>query len=240
MGSIEITNSINSFALELLDKLVSSDEGNVVISPISVANAMAMAAAGATQGSTNAQELENVLRLPITSEKGANQLGKALVQMMSTDPKVQIVLANSQWTNGTILESFKEGIRRDYDAEVFQLPSTPDPINSWVKEKTDSLIEKIIDQIDPLVVAILVNAIYFKGEWQSQFDADETQIDSFYITPKQDIGVQMMHRTDKKMYYTRCDFGPEVGDVQVAELPYGTGEHFSAVILLPDAREGAT
>ncbi|KAK3285538.1 hypothetical protein CYMTET_6864 [Cymbomonas tetramitiformis] len=194
---------------------------------------MAMVSTGATPGSKNALELEKLLRLPITSQDCSQSMQILMQQLKSDDPKVNVLVANSQWSRSSILESYKERIGREYAAEAFDLPASPQPINAWVKAKTNSLIPEVLSNIDPLVVSILINAVYFKGEWTNRFDAEHTVEAPFHVSPTVQLPVQMMMRKDKKMLYAEVSAGDKESRAQVVELPYGEGEQFSAVVVLP-------
>lgn len=235
MSSNNVASSLNSFGLDLLHILLKTETENVAISPASVALAMAMVSAGATPTSKNALELEKLLGLPITSQDCSQSMQILMQQLKSADPKVNVLVANSQWSRSSILESYKERISREYAAEAFDLPASPEPINAWVKAKTNGLIPEIMSDVDPLVIALLINAVYFKGEWTNRFDTEHTVEAPFHVSPTVQLPVQMMMRKDKKMMYADVSAGDEVtsGRVQVVELPYGEGEQFSAVVLLP-------
>src|SRR6185436_12054002 len=79
---------------------------------------------------------------------------------------------------------FLDGVRASFGAEVrgldFNDPAAAGTINGWVKTATGGRIDKIVDPpIDPMTVAFLLNAVYFKGDWRSRFDPKETQTAPF-------------------------------------------------------------
>jgi serpin B len=178
---MEVASSFNEFGLDLFNTLSSVESGNVLISPLSIATALSMVAAGTTVDSTNAQQFDKTLRLPVTSDSTRDTLRSALQRVSSVDPKVKLLLANSQWTRGSIKESYKKQLSEVFDAEVRELPESPAPINEWVSDNTGGLIEKILDEVDPLAVAVLINAVYFKGEWANKFDKDNTRDMKFLL-----------------------------------------------------------
>src|SRR5690606_22861038 len=83
-----------------------------------------------------------------------------------------------------------------YHAEVAGIdvldPGSVEIINSWIERQTEGLIKDILDQVRPDAVMYLVNAIYYKADWKSQFDPAKTQKESFYVSPGKEVKVDMM------------------------------------------------
>jgi serpin B len=105
-------------------------------------------------------------------------------------------------------------------------------INAWIEEKTENRIQEMIPRglLDATVCLILVNAIYFKGNWASQFDQGLTSDAPFWVTPAEQVQVPMMSQT--------IEFRYREGDgLQVLELPYA-GDDLSMVVLLPKEIDG--
>jgi len=105
-------------------------------------------------------------------------------------------------------------------------------INSWVSEKTNKKVTEIVPEsaIDSLTRLILVNAVYFKGDWAKKFKSDLTKDADFHVSPTEILKVQMMFM-DSKFYYGVND---EL-HCQAIELPYA-GDTLSMVIILPDLK----
>lgn len=68
-------------------------------------------------------------------------------------------------------------------------------INNWVENRTHNLIKDLLPSgtIDSNTNLVLVNAAYFKGIWETQFDPANTKQELFYITPSKQTFVDMMH-----------------------------------------------
>jgi serine protease inhibitor len=103
-----------------------------------------------------------------------------------------------------------------YDAEVSALDfgneqQSLETINGWVAEKTHDKIETIIDRISRNHVMFLLNAIYFKGTWQKEFNEKSTEKLPFYLENGESIQTEMMQRLDT--------------------LPYASNDLFSAIEL---------
>jgi serpin B len=102
----------------------------------------------------------------------------------------------------------------------------PTQINGWIESKTNGLIKNMIDQLDPSTVMLLINAIYFKGKWESQFNKDKTVQGTFYKPDGTTAQVPMMKQTSEFKIYNGQGF-------TLAELPYGQG-NFVMDVILPD------
>jgi serpin B len=105
-------------------------------------------------------------------------------------------------------------------------------INSWVEERTESRIKDLIAPgvLDRWTLLVLVNAIYFKGEWTSQFDGNLTGEAPFWVASDSQVQVSMM--TQKHDFRVG-----EVDGLQILELPYA-GDDLSMIVLLPKEMDG--
>jgi serpin B len=82
----------------------------------------------------------------------------------------------------------------------------------------------MLDGLDPNTVMLLINAIYFKGKWNSQFDKENTVKESFYKPGGVTSQVPMMKQTSDYKIFNGEGF-------TIAELPYGQGNFVMDVIL---------
>ena len=98
----------------------------------------------------------------------------------NSGPKVEISIANSIWARqGVEFNSgFLDRNRLFFGAEIasldFSAPEATATINEWVSTNTKGKIKKIVQEIDPGTLLFLINAIYFKGSWQEEFDKSKT------------------------------------------------------------------
>ena len=148
-----------------------------------------------------------------------------------TDPSTQLAIANSIWTNRNveILPNFISLNKTYYNATVegvdFGSLATVDRINKWAAENTKGLIDKVIETISEDDLMYLLNALYFKGTWTTEFDAEKTSKMNFTTNDGSKTKVDMM--------YQEALFGyAEDQTMQLIELPYGN-EAFSMMVLLP-------
>lgn len=111
--------------------------------------------------------------------------------------QVELTVANSIWAKSDVLDSFKSVCETNFEAQTHSLDGAG-PINSWVDKATKGMIKKLVDQ-EPPGPAVLLNAVYFKGQWMHKFDAAKTVrcIASFLQSnPRVRIGVsQPLNRT---------------------------------------------
>ena len=105
-----------------------------------------------------------------------------------------------------------------------------DTINSWIDSATEGLIDKMIEPpIDPLTIMYLINAIYFKGEWATQFEPEDTFDDTFNSFGGEKQSVRMMSRQGEIDYLDN-------GNYKAIRLPYGEGKS-SMYCILPGEGE---
>jgi serine protease inhibitor len=234
---VALVDSENSFAFDIFGKILENEGGakNIIISPLSISYALSMTLNGAN-GTTREAMLEALRVNGITQEQINNSYNKLTEALLSVDKRVIITIANSVWSREDfpVKKSFIDILETYYDAEskIFELnnPETPGIINKWIEDNTNGLIKDMIDELDPDVVMLLINAIYFKGMWKYQFDKSDTDEKPFYRNADVTVEVPMMSQeTDFKVYLGE--------NFTLAELPYGQG-NFVMDIILPDEIDG--
>ena len=203
-------------------------EGNVFFSPYSITEAMAMVNAGA--GGNTATEIAKALSIgggQKTVSQRLQELRKHLMAVANQDDN-KLNIANALCVTGKTPEQAYQGIvRQQFGGEIFS--GGLGKINGWVKEKTEGNIEKILDQLSPNSACVLLNAIYFKGNWQDSFDTRHTHKAPFHLADGKKVDVDMMKRKGRiKVLRDR-------GFVAV-ELPYQT--RASMVLILPENADG--
>ncbi len=223
-----LTAGYNTFGIGLFLSEVSGGNGeNVFVSPVSVALCLGMAYNGAS-GST-ASEMALLLGAGGITVEGFNSANETLIKGLSdTGTGITLSIANSLWLKDgfPFRKEFVKRNEKSFGAGVFQL-NTEKEINDWVKKRTEQMIPSIIDSVDPADIAILVNAIFFKGEWTVEFDEDNTRDKPFH-SPKGEKTVPMMKRTGDLICH-----GNEL--FQAVRLPYGKDGGTSMLVLLPAA-----
>lgn len=231
-----LVDADNEFGLKLF-RAVSEDEGdeNLFISPLSISMALGMTLNGA-DGETYAA-MQKTLELNGLSESEINASYRSLIDLLrDLDPEVVFEIANSIWhREGFSVEAdFLDVNRQSFDSEVRELdfsdPEAPGVINGWVAEKTRGKIEEIVEQIDPLTMMYLINAIYFKGTWTYEFDPEATRSRPFTGMNGTQNDVPMMEQETDLGYF-------ETEIFQAVDLPYGDSLYSMTVILPRHGRQ---
>jgi len=221
MGDAELAKNVNRFGSEVFKPLAASNPGdNVFFSPVSIAAAMSMVRIGATPNSSAEKELDRYL--PCAGSllrKLANEL-----EMETED--VQTKFANSLWMSENLNPSYKDQMQR-LNAFTEHLPKTPEPINKWVEGQTNGLIKDLLSKIDPEMIAILVNAVYFRGSWALQFSPEATTDHPFELANGKKENCRMMSLSKNVMFRELPSGAKSV------KLSYGKSREFYAVLTLP-------
>jgi len=158
---------------------------------------------------------------------------------MKEKGNILLKFANALWpqVGYSFLEEFLSLIEEYYGVSITPVDySDPETarrkINAWVEEKTQEMIKELIPPglLDPLTSLVLINAVYFKGNWANQFNQSLTRDAPFLVTHDEQIQVPMM--TQKHEF----GYGESAG-LQVLELPY-SGDNLSMTVLLPTETDG--
>lgn len=235
----QLVTGNNKFALQLYQEL-RSNEGNLFFSPYSISSALAMTYAGARD--TTADQMAETLHFPKAQADAHLAFANlaAHFQDIQASGEVTLTIANALWLQQDfdVLESFLNIVKEQYQAGIFQVnfkaayQDVRERINTWVAEQTN---QKITDLLPPgtlseLTRLVLTNAIYFKGEWSTQFDPEHTQEEIFWTSPEKEVKTPLMHRKGSFQY-------GENDTVQILQIPY-TGDQISMVVFLPKAKDG--
>ncbi len=243
-SAIAAASAVNDFGFDLYRALLTNgSDTNQVISPASVALAMAMARVGA-RGET-ASQMDQVLRSLGADghTTGINSLDQALTARsgtfkdnMGNDQDVTLAIANApfaqqdeQWQQpflDTLAQAFGAGLqlvdyKNDYEG-ARQL------INGWVDEQTHDRIPQLLGpgSLSAMTRLVLVNAIYLKAPWLTPFNADLTKTASFTRLDGSTVQVPMMATQEELGYASGSGW-------QAVELPY-VGGSLAMDIIVPD------
>lgn len=171
---------------------------NVLISPLSVQLALAMTANGAN-GQTR-EEMEALLGGGISLED-LNEYLHTYVNSLSSEEKYKLHIANSIWFRDDenrlhVEQDFLQRNADYYGAQIYKAAfdtQTLRDINTWVKQNTDGMIHKILDDIDRDDVMYLINAIAFDAQWQTGYESSAVRTREFTNVAGKKTSVQMMH-----------------------------------------------
>lgn len=233
-----VIGGVNSFGLDLIREVVARDgRANIVLSPLSASMALGMTLNGA-DGETFSR-MRATLGFADLSQEEINDSYHGLIELLTElDPEVRFDIANSLWANEDVpfhaafLEAVKQAFEARSESRDFRDPATLAEINAWVEQSTNGLIDRILDELDPELALLLINAISFDGAWTTRFDPGETSRQGFTRADGSTVQVDMMSITDVEF---PLGFG---SDYTAVELPYG-GAAFAMVVIVPheDARD---
>jgi len=234
-ANASIANSINNFTFKTYS-LLSNEPGNLFFSPLSISTALSMAAEGA--GGKTLEEMRNILEL--SNDSSANRRGfESLLSSLNVrNASYNLSIADAIWIEKTfsVKQEFSSTLSTYYHAMAQQADFANNPdrermnINSWVAGKTNNKILDLIPQggLDSYTRLVIVDAIYFKGNWAQQFNDSDTQNATFFISQSRNVSVPMMHlsRSENASYYSE-------NELKALEMDY-QGDNLSMLILLPD------
>ncbi|MBU5593861.1 serpin family protein [Amphibacillus sp. MSJ-3] len=228
-----IIDANNQLGFDLLSTIESDENGNTFISPTSLFMALSMVYNGA-DGETR-QEMVDTLQLDEIEGDQLNQANASLLAIMNDDSRqAELKMGNSIWLNQEFQfqNDFLENNQHYYHAEMQEIGvadgKSADQINKWVSEATNEKIDQIVDvPLNPDIVAMLINAVYFQGTWTYPFDENRTEEHAFHLEDGSTKNVPLMTLKKNFMYM-------ENGDFQAISLPYGDDEEMSMQIFLPN------
>ncbi len=226
-----LVNGNNAFALDLYHALPGGD--NLIFSPYSISLALAMTYAGA-RGETATQMAQTLhFSLPDASLHAAfNRLDLNLNQQ--DDPSFRLHIANALWAQKAhpFRREYLELLAVNYGAGVHladfsQSEPTRREINAWVSRQTENKIQNLIPAgaLDAMTRLVLVNAIYFKADWETPFDPNKTGDAPFYLLDGSQVTVPMMSAELIGVRYGRG------GTYEAIELPYQGGTVVMDILL---------
>jgi serpin B len=232
-----VADGNNRFAFDLYAQL-RQKEGNLFFSPYSAHTALAMTATGA-RGKTR-DEMLKVLHLPDDDRK---MLASGDLAGFYAHPRrdFELSVANAIWGQKgrgwrpEWLDMQNNRFSAGFHEADFQANSEGERqrINRWVEEKTRDRIKELAlpHQITPKTTMVLVNAVYFKGKWATQFDPKRTHDAFFHLADDGRVKVPMMYGSMKCGYAARPD------GTTMVQLPYRGGE-LAMVVILPRFPDG--
>ncbi len=228
----EFVSDNNAFTLNFLKTVNATDKSgkSFIYSPLSITYVLSMvndAAEGTTQ-----KELEQTLGFRKGGIKEVNQFCKTLIDSLPmVDQKVQLHIANAIFVNknSQLKPQFQKDMKDYYQAMAesldFATNKSLNRINGWCNDKTKGMIPKILDELDPVAVSYLLNAIYFKANWTNEFKEALTKTDTF-TTAKGPAMLPLMQQEKQFSYVKNSTFS-------AVDLPY-SNRLWSMTVMLPE------
>ena len=211
-----------SFQSSIFSEVNLDNKGkNVIVSPLSMFQVLGLT----TNGAVGETQSEMLSTLQTSNVVNLNSLNLKVIQKVKNF--VTVELANGVMSLFNPIKSFVK-ICDQYEAPIQKLISK-EQVNEWCSEKTHGKITEILDELNPATVMLLLNAVYFRGEWVYPFNPDHTFDGTFYTAAtdsKNAKKAKFMTQTREFKYYQNKE-------IQAIELPY-KNDSMSAVILLPN------
>lgn len=185
----------------ILAKLIENEDNldkNIMISPLSINMALQMAMNGMSDACRSEYEAFYGKTLAELNEEN-----KKLIERYADNSVLSI--ANSIWVREDLIDELNkdvdEAVKKNFDSEIYTLDlSDVSGVNKWVSDKTHEMITKILDKLDPDTVSVLLNAIYFKGNWKEQFEDYQVSTDKFTLEDGTQVETDFMSETSDGLY----------------------------------------
>ena len=205
------------------------DDKNYMVSPFSLKMAMSLAANGA-DGTTKDEILT---AFGIDNLDSYNTAAKELIERYEGTSSVKLNVANSIWLNKDVagkdikftdeykklVSEYYKGTASEEDAKNIAMK-----INSWVEKKTNNKIKNLLPESDAKFLSVLVNTIYFKGEWAEQFEEYATKEEDFTDRNGKVEKTDFMHKTERYRFY-------EDENMKMVRVPYKGGKTAMYLVL---------
>jgi len=238
----DFPSAINAFTQKFHSKYVDSkpDEANLVFSPFSIHNALAMLASGATTGSETQMELLNVLG-GLGDIKKLETAYKELLDEYRDFNKASRALefGNKVWMaeEGSVEDSFRALSGSVYYSEIGPLEDA-EAVNEWVSKRTNGKIKKLLDQLSADTKFLLTNVVYFHDTWTASFlelEPEYETIPEFKLLNgrKGKSEPKWMSRSSKKFILRNITLGGM--QLNAVSVPYSQdkGGRFDMVLVVP-------
>ncbi len=227
----------NAFAGDLYGAL-RAQEGNLFLSPASISIGLAMGEAGA-RGETEA-EMARTLHLPPNTPAIHDAFGALVRLLKQRELNSELQTMNTLWSQKgfVFFDTYMRVVKDLYSAQAFEADfigsanSARRLINNWTAEQTNDRIRNLLPAglLDSYTRMVLVNTIYFKARWTTEFTKANTEDAPFHLTPDQTVQIPMMHQKGTYRY-------GENETMQLLEKTYAGG-CIAMTILLPRAVDG--
>ncbi|XP_037541652.1 alpha-1-antitrypsin homolog [Nematolebias whitei] len=210
-----------------------ADGKNIFYSPLGISTALSMLSVGA-RGDTHTQ-LFSSLGYSTLNQARVNEAYEHAFHMLNHSQENQLLeVGNSVAvrTGFNPLPAFLNDIQHYYTGEVFNVDfEKPDEakeqINQHIATKTHDKIKDMMKDLDPQMAMILINWVYFRGQWEKPFNGNLTTKGDFHVDENTKVEVDMMKKTGRFDYYRDHN-----NYVTVILLPYKGNT--SMMIVLPD------
>ncbi|KAK3606706.1 hypothetical protein CHS0354_013549 [Potamilus streckersoni] len=239
--SSELAISINEFAFDLYQQIGASSADDIFLSPFSISTVMSMVYLG-SKGET-AKQMSRTLKMENMPKIIHEKFEEYIKLIKAENTNVTLTTANRLYphTGKEILDEYIMTCFKHYKTDVVpadyaeRASDVEKEINSWIEKETKGKIKNLIPSgsLSPLTVLVLVNAIYFKGDWAMKFKPENTVVQPFYKLDGDAAKVYMMKSRMERTWYGE----DQSLDCKALQLPY-KGEDLYMLVLLPNKMDG--
>lgn len=225
----------NEFGFRLFNELVKGKEQqNLAVSGLSAAIALALFREGCEGPSRKC--VGDALGYPGNDTGESARAYADLLALLNGRTEATVRTANAVVVKpGLVVEpaflkTAQELFQADVSSRDLMAPETRQSLNDWASRQTDGMIPELMGDVNEETFAVLLNALYFAGEWEVKFAVGDTEPADFHPETGEPFKVPMMSGKVEAAVRSYEDFG-------AARLPY-KGKDYSMVLMLP--HEGKT
>ncbi|KAF6121655.1 serpin family I member 1 [Phyllostomus discolor] len=240
-GATPPEGTIAELSVNMYNNLrATGEDENILFSPLSITLAMGMMELGA-QGST-LKEVRHSMGYDSLKTGEEFSFLKEFSNMVTAEKSQYVMkIANSLFVQNEfhINDKFLQMMKKYFNAEVNHVDfseniAVANHINKWVENNTNSLLKDLVSprDFDSATRLALISAVYFKGNWKSQFRPENTRTFSFTKDDESEVQIPMMYQQGEFYYGEFSDGSNEAGGIyQVLEIPY-EGDEISMMLVL--------
>lgn len=191
---VTMLNGYADFSQESFAAILQNNSGNISYSPLSLYYPL-MLTLQASQGTT-ADQLKTLLHVPQTDN--AENMGNLYRRLYVDNESGQLKIANSLWVQKDypIKKEFTQTANKQFYAAAYDVDfskaETADLMAAWIREHTNGNLSPSIQTDEAMRIAIL-NAIYYKARFESEFNKQDTKKDTFYAEDG-NVTADFMHK----------------------------------------------
>lgn len=234
----EFQDSNLQFAADVYQALSHKNELNFLVCPLSAQIILSLATLGAKENT--AKQLSSCLHLPDDTKRIRGIFEKVSDSFDVKEP-YQLSSANKIFLNDKcdVKDEYKELAVNSFQSDIENMnfadgEKVAIDINRWVESKTDNKIKDLLkaDDINTDIIAILVNALYFHGNWVYEFGDSMGYQERFYVTENETVLFDVMTQRNDFNYYNN-----EEVKAEFLELPF-VGNDVTMTFVLPKEKDG--
>ncbi|GAB6023747.1 Serpin peptidase inhibitor, clade B (Ovalbumin), member [Chamberlinius hualienensis] len=210
-------------------------------SPISVSIELAVLLAGAKYNTMS--QIKSTLNLNnFATDDEINQAFQSVLNSTCSICSNHLIAASKivVQNNFTILQSYLDILTKYFKTKVEKVDfisnasSVADQINSWVKQQTNKTKENLFPpkSLSPSTVFLLVSAMYFKGYWETAFNAKHTTQDHFTLSNGKTVLTSTMNAYNTFFYGENSQL-----NCKILKLDY-LGQRLTMYVILPNQADG--